>query len=197
MMFPASIGGFQMRILIAALLGAIAMFIWTAIAHIATPLGSIGFSQIPNEAAVLDAMDKSIGAKPGLYFFPWIDPKDPKAMEKSAELEKIYPSGLLLYRPAGAGMGSDMTPMLVKEFIKQFVEALIAAWLVSMIAGGFALRWGAVIAIYVATSIATNVSYWNWYGFPLDYTVAQIVMEIVSGIVAGSAIAWWLGRRTA
>ena len=39
-----------MRILLAGLAGAVAMFIWTSIAHMATPLGTIGFSQIPNEA---------------------------------------------------------------------------------------------------------------------------------------------------
>jgi hypothetical protein len=186
-----------MRILIAALLGAIAMFIWTAVAHMMTPLGSTGFSHMPNETAVLDTMDKSIGDHPGLYFFPWVDPSDAKAMEQSAALEKVHPSGMLLYRPAGKGMDGMPPSMLIREFVKQFVEALIAAWIVSMIAGGFGLRWGAVIAIYVATSIATNVSYWNWYGFPLDYTLAQIAMEVVSGIVAGAAIAWWLSRRAA
>ena len=186
-----------MRLLIAALLGAIAMFIWTAIAHMATPLASMGISQIPNEGPVISAMHTAIGDHAGLYFYPWIDMKDPKAMEKSAAAQKANPHGLLIYNPPGVNIDADMTPMLIKEFIKQFVEALIAAWIVSMIAGGFGLRWGAVIGIYVATSIATNVSYWNWYGFPLDYTLAQIVMEIISGIVAGAAIAWWLGRRTA
>jgi hypothetical protein len=186
-----------MRILIAALLGAIAMFIWTSIAHIATPLGSTGFSQIPNEAAVLHSMDQSISAKPGLYFFPWVDPKDPAAMTKSEALEKANPSGLLLYRPAGGGMDANMTPMLVKEFLKQFVQALIAAWIASMIVGGFTIRWLAVTGVFVSSAIAVNVSYWNWYGFPTDFTMAAIVMELVSGIAAGAAIAWWLGRKPA
>jgi hypothetical protein len=186
-----------MRILLAGLAGAVAMFVWTAIAHLATPLGYTGFSQIPNEAAVLHTMNDSIGAKPGLYFFPWIDPTDPKAMEKSEALEKANPSGLLLYRPTGAGMGSDMTPMLVKEFIKQLAQALIAAWIVSMIAAGFATRVGVVTLIGVSASIATNVSYWNWYGFPLDFTCAAIVTEVVSGLAAGLAIAAVLKPRTA
>ena len=185
-----------MRILVAALLGAIAMFIWTAIAHTVTPLATMGISQIPNETAVMSAMQSSM-SKPGLYFYPWFDAKDPDAMKKSAESQKVKPHGFLIYNPPGVNVDADMTPMLVKEFIKQFAEALIAAWVVSMIAGGFALRWGAVIGIYVATSIATNVSYWNWYHFPMDYTAAQIAMELVSGIVAGAAIAWWLGRRPA
>jgi hypothetical protein len=149
---------------------------------------------MPGEAAVLDTMDKSIGDHPGLFIFPYVAPNDPKMMEKYGALERVHPSGMLLYRPAGKGMEGMPPSMLIKEFIKQFVEALIAAWIASMIVGGFGLRWGVVMGIYVCTAIATNVSYWNWYGFPTDYTVAQMIVELVSGIVAGAAISWWLGR---
>ncbi len=143
-------------------------------------------------------MNDSIGMKGGLYVFPCgRRMSDPKAMEKSAALEKINPSGMLLYRGPGQGMDADMTPMLIKEFLKQFVQALIAAWIVSMIAARFVTRVGVVTAIGISAAIATNVSYWNWYGFPLDFTEAAIVIEIVSAIVAGVAIAAVLPRRTA
>lgn len=184
-----------MRILLAALAGAVAMFVWTAIAHMATPLGREGFSQMPNEQPVLNQMQQSIGDKPGLYIFPWTDPNDPKMMEKYSTLEKTNPSGMLLYRGAGHGMEADMTPMLIKEFLKQFAQCLLAAWVVSMIAASFLTRASVVTAMGVSAAIATNVSYWNWYGFPFDYTMAQIVIEVVSGIVAGLAIAGVLGRR--
>ena len=58
------------RIFLAALLGAIAMFIWTSIAHMALPLGEAGIGEIPNEAAVLSAMQSSIADQAGTYFFP-------------------------------------------------------------------------------------------------------------------------------
>ncbi len=51
------------RIFLAGLLGGIAMFIWTSIAHMALPLGEAGIREIPNEAAVLGAMQSNIGAK--------------------------------------------------------------------------------------------------------------------------------------
>ncbi len=59
-----------MRILIAGILGGIVMFIWTSIAHMALPLGEAGINEIPNESAVLGAMQSSIGDKTGLYIFP-------------------------------------------------------------------------------------------------------------------------------
>ena len=58
------------RLFLAALLGAVAMFIWTSIAHMALPLGEAGIREIPNEAAVLGAMESSIAKKRGLYVFP-------------------------------------------------------------------------------------------------------------------------------
>jgi hypothetical protein len=186
-----------MRILLAGLAGAVAMFVWTAIAHVVTPLGTIGFSQIPNEAAVLQAMDSSIGAKPGLYFFPWVDPSDPKMMEKAAAQEKAHGHGLLVYHGPGQNIDSDMAPMLIKEFLKQLAQALIAAWIVSMITAGFVTRVGVVTLIGVSAGIATNVSYWTWYAFPLDFTLAAIFIEVVSGLVAGLAIAAILKPRTA
>ena len=186
-----------MRILLAGLAGAVAMFVWTAIAHMATPLGAVGFHQMPNEPAVLHTMNDSIGMKQGLYFFPWVDMSDPKAMEKSEALEKTNPSGLLLYRGPGQGMDSDMTPMLIKEFLKQFAQALIAAWIASMIAASFMTRVSAVTGIGISAAIATNVSYWNWYGFPLDFTEAAIIIEVVSAVVAGIAIAAVLPRKMA
>jgi len=186
-----------MRILLAGLAGAVAMFVWTAVAHMVTPLGTVGFHQMPGEQAVLDTMKSSVGDKGGFYFYPWVDPNDPKMMEKAAAAEKANPHGLLLYHAAGQDLDADMTPMLIKEFIKQFVQALIFAWIVSMLVLSFMTRVGAVVAMGVSSAIATNISYWNWYGFPLDYTMAQVTIEIVSALVAGLAIAAVLRNRTA
>jgi len=184
-----------MRILIAAILGAVAMFVWTSIAHVVTPLGQIGFSQIPNESAVMTAMQSSLGNKQGLFFYPWFDAKDPNAMTKSAESQKTLPHGLLIYNPPNVNVDANMGPMLVKEFIKQFAQALFASVIVSFMVGAtFLMRWGTVMLMFASSSIAVNVSYWNWYHFPLDFTLAAITMELVSGIVAGVAIAWWMGR---
>jgi hypothetical protein len=58
------------RTLSAGLLGGIAMYIWTAVAHMALPLGEAGIKQVPNEPAVLSAMRASLGEAHGLYVFP-------------------------------------------------------------------------------------------------------------------------------
>jgi len=186
--------GHRMRILIAGILGGIAMFAWTSVAHMATPLGDTGFSQIQNEAPVLAAMQKSIGDKSGLYFFPWMDRKAPDAMTKYAEVLKTNPSGILLYHPPGAN--TDMTGPLIYEFAKELFEALIAAFLLGWAAiAGFAARTGFVTLIGVGAAISTNASYWIWYRFPSDYTLAQIAIPLIGYVVAGAVIALVLPKK--
>lgn len=185
-----------MRIVIAGLLGAIAMFVWTSIAHIATPLASAGISQMANEPAVLSAMQSGVGGKSGFYFFPWVAPDDPKAMDKQAALMKTNPSGFLIYHPPGAS--TDMTPMLVEEFAKELAQSLIAAFLLSMtMIAGFFRRTLFVTLIGAFAVLGTNVSYWIWYGLPFTYTLAAMTIELVGALAAGLAIAWWFSRRKA
>ena len=83
-----------------------------------------------------------------------------------------------------------MPATLGAEFAKETAQALIAAFLLSLTAiGAYLMRVTFVALIYVSSAIATNVSYWNWYGFPLDYTLGQITIEIVAGLAAGLVIA--------
>jgi hypothetical protein len=97
-----------MRILLAGILGGIAMFIWTSIAHMALPLGEAGINEIPNESAVLSAMQSSIGDKTGLYIFPGLGVgKNATREEKSEAMKQMQqkiaanPSGILMYHPPG------------------------------------------------------------------------------------------------
>jgi len=184
------------RVLIAGILGGIAMYIWSTLAHVVLPLGQVGLSQMPNEAAVLAAAQASNGEKDGLYFFPWVDPKDPQMMQKMDAAIKTNPSGLMLYHPPGHGM-TEMAGPMIMEFLKEVLQALIAAFLVSLAAvRTYFGRVGFVTLIGVAAAITTNISYWMWYGFPADYTLAAVAIELVDYIAASLAIAWWLGRQS-
>lgn len=185
-----------MRILLAGIVGAIAMFVWTSIAHVATPLATIGFSKMANEAPVLAAMKDNVGAKPGLYIFPWVDPNDPKMMEKSAALMKTNPSGLLVYLPPPGH--ADMMPMLFEEFGKELAQSLLAAFLLAFAAlAGYWCRVGFVTALGLFATLGTDTSYWIWYGFPLDYTLAYTSIGLIGAFVAGLVIAFFVKPKAA
>ncbi|HUJ04012.1 MAG TPA: hypothetical protein VLW75_10265 [Rhizomicrobium sp.] len=185
-----------MRILIAGILGAIAMFVWTSIAHVATPLGHIGFSQIPNEVPVVEAMERAIGDHDGLYFFPWVDPSDSRAMQNYAEKTKNSASGFIIYHAPGAS--NDMMKPMIYEFAKELIEALIAAFLVGVAgSAGYAGRVGFVTLVGVTAAISTNASYWIWYKFPCDYTLAYMAITLIGYFVAALVIAAIVRTRQA
>jgi hypothetical protein len=56
---------------------------------------------------------------------------------------------------------------------------------------------GFVLLVGVVAAIATNVPFWNWYGFPGVFTVANLFMEIAGFFFAGLAIALVLKRSPA
>jgi len=176
----------MLRIIIAGLLGGVAMYIWSSLAHVVTPLGTVGVQTIPNEQPVLTAMQGALAGKPGLYMFPAASMKGGDAPG---------PSGLLVYQDKV----NAMTPMtLGREAALELAEGVLAAFLLSMTAlTGYAARAGFVGLLGVTAALATNPSYWIWYRFPTDYTLAAMVILIVGYAVAGLAIAAVLRPKAA
>jgi hypothetical protein len=181
-----------MRILLAGLLGAIAMYVWSTIAHVATPLGTAGISTLPDEQVTMNAVAASMGEEHGFYLFPDMRPGSPGAGNPVKE----GPFGLLVYRPR---VSYALNPAnLITEFATELAEAMIAALLLSWVAlTGYAARVGFVTLVGVVGAITTNVPYWNWYGFPINYTLVYSLIEVVGYVAAGLVIAWLLPPRAA
>ena len=180
-----------MRTSIAGIAGAIAMFIWATVAHTLTPLASIGLQPLPGETAIIATLHQSLGDKPGLYFFPFAG-TDAKAMAAQEAKLKVEAHGLIVYQPPGT---PGVTPRLLSiEFGLELIESILAAVVLSF-AAGFSRRVGMAAMIGVIAGMATNFSYWNWYGFSLDYTLANAFVELMKFVFAGLAIAAVLGWR--
>ena len=177
------------RILIGGLLGGIVVFIWGAIGHVALPLGEMGISAIPDEESVTNALRSSIKEK-GLYFFPGYDKSKPLSeSEQKAWEAKLNagPSGIMVVTPSGA---EAMSPkQLGLELASNVVAALLAAILLSMTNVGFVRRVLFVTLLGAFGWMSISVSYWIWYGFPTDFTVAALVMEVVGWFFAGLVLA--------
>lgn len=171
------------RVFLAGLLGGLAMFAWSSVAHVALPLGQIGIKEIANEPAVLSAMHTSLGEAHGMYFFPGMG-QGQADMKLYDQKLAANPSGILIYHPPGA---QALTPgQLVTEFLTELIESLLAVFLLAQTKlTSFAARLGFVAIAGVIAALATNVSYWNWYGFPATYTVAHMGIEIVGFLSAG------------
>jgi hypothetical protein len=191
-----------MRILLAGILSGIAMFIWTSIAHMALPLGEAGINEIPNESAVLSAMQSNMADKTGLYIFPGLGVgKNATREEKSEAMKQMQqriaanPSGILMYHPPGRPFAFGKS--LAVEFSTEVLQAILVIWLLAQTRiGSFAGRVGFVLIAGILAAITTNVSYWNWYGFPGVYTASYILIEIVGFFLVGMVAALLLRKRS-
>jgi len=190
-----------MKILLAGIFGGIVMFIWTSIAHMALPLGEAGINEIPNESAVLSAMQGNIGDKTGLYIFPGLAVgKNASREEKSEAMKQMQqriaanPSGILMYHPPGRPFAFGKS--LVVEFSTEVLQAILVIWLLAQTRiGSLGGRVGFVLIAGILAAITTNVSYWNWYGFPGVYTASYILIEIVGFFLVGIVAALLLRKR--
>ena len=191
-----------MRIVLAGVLGGIVMFVWTSIAHMALPLGEAGIGEIPNESVVLSAMQSSIGEKTGLYIFPGLRVgKSATRAEKNEAMKQMQqriaanPSGILMYHPPGRQFAFGKS--LAVEFSTEVLQAILVVWLLAQTRiGSFVGRVGFVLIAGILAAITTNVSYWNWYGFPGVYTASYMLIEIVGFLFVGVIAALILRKRS-
>ena len=190
-----------MKILLAGILGGVVMFIWTSIAHMALPLGEAGLREIPNESAVLGAMQNNIGEQTGLYIFPApgvgknaTRQEKNEAMKHMAEKMATNPSGILMYH--GPGRPFTIGKWLGIEFGTELLEAILVVFLLAQTGiASFAGRVGFVLLAGILAALATNLSYWNWYGFPCVYTAGYMFIQIIGFLCVGIVAAFVLGKR--
>jgi hypothetical protein len=192
------------RILFAGLLGAVAMFAWTAIAHMALPLGEAGVQNTTNDESLLSELKSTVKNQDGLYIYPTMGlPPDATHAQQSAAMEKYpeklekNPSGFFIYHPAGS-RPMNMGKFLTIEFVTELCEALIVVWLLAQTRlVSFGGRVAFVTIAGIMAAIATNISYWNWWGFPTVYTASYIFIEVVGFFLVGIVAAIMFRRVTA
>jgi hypothetical protein len=184
-----------MKLTLAALLAAVAIFLWEFVAHMFTPLGEAGLGYLPKPDAVSSSLTSAIGAQPGMYIFPTggvttesSRAEKQKAMERMNEEMKTKPSGLLVYKPAGTEFNFGKS--LAVQFATDLLKALLAVALLAQTRlASFGHKVGFVVLAGVLAALVAHVPYWNWYGFNGTYTISQMVTEIIGFFCAGLVIA--------
>lgn len=183
------------KVLLGGLVGSIVVFVVSSIWHLAPGLGEIGVKPLPQETSVLASLRGAL-PDPGLYFFPAPIASSGKTGEQAkadqaAYLEKFRqgPSGILVYHPGGEEL--QFGKLLIYQFVFGLVGAFLVAWVLALAAG--VTTYGSRVLIVLAITLFGGVMYdlpaWNWYGFPMDYTLAHIASWLVSWGAAGLAMA--------
>jgi hypothetical protein len=177
------------RLTLAAIIGGIVAFLWGAVSHMVLPIGKMGLRSLPSEASVLATLQGSV-PEPGLYFFPGMDFSRSMTPEEETAWQERYrsgPAGLLVYRPKG---GEAMSPWkLLTELLSSVLAAGAAAFVVAPMAASYGRRVLATACMGLFAWFSMSLSYWNWYGFPTDFIVAEGIDQVAGWFLAGLAIA--------
>ena len=184
------------KLLVASILGGIALFIWGGLSHMVLGLGEIGIKELPNEEPVLSALKTNI-PESGFYFFPGMGRADgmTKEQQQATQDKRMAagPSGIMIYNPGGE---LAMSPTkLITELITDIICAFLAGWLLirafaSLI--GFGQRVAFVAVTGLLAGIAVEVPYWNWYCFPTNYMLAAMADQVIGFTLVGMVLAWRL-----
>jgi hypothetical protein len=176
------------------------MFIWNFVAHDLLPLGEMGVKVMTNEDAVTGALQTNLGDTPGFYIFPsgGLTPgatgeQRQAAMKKAEEQMAAGAAGVLIYRPKRI---FNFPKRLVIQCATDVAEALLAVFLLAQTRiRGFGGKVGFVLTAGILAAITTNVPYANWYGFPKDFTIGQMSIQILGFLLVGVVAALTLPKR--
>lgn len=186
-----------MRIVTAGLIGGLVMFVWGVLAHMVLPLGEVGMRLPVAENVVLSALPQGLGDQPGVYLVPSLDPakmSDQAAVKAYSVKSLASPYAFVVYQPQGTDLAA-MGPQIGVQWASDTSAALLLAFVMGLAGLSFARRLAIAVVAAAFAWLSLLVPYWNWYRFPLDFTVAALIEQAVGWLLAGVAIAWWIGRQ--
>jgi hypothetical protein len=166
------------------------------VAHMALGLGNHGIHQPIHEDTVLSSLHQGLGDQAGVYLLPSFDPNkwsDPSAKTAYQQKAVVSPYALVVYLPQGEDM-TKMGPQLLRQWASDTLSSLALAFLMGLAALGFAKRMAIAVAAPIFAWFSVLVPYWNWYRFPVSFTWAALIEQVIGWLLAGAVMAWWLGR---
>src|SRR2546430_9211905 len=84
------------------------------------------------------------------------------------------------------------------EFATELIESLLAVFLLAQTGiRGFGGKVGFILTAGILAAIATNVPYWNWYGFPRGYTAGYMLTQVIGFLLVGIVAALIMRPREA
>ena len=154
--------------------GTAVLFVWGAISWMALPWHNMTMKKIGNEPEFAQYVIHNFGSG-GVYFMP----STPHAMGGPMVLASIAPEGA---RPMGQAMAIAMLIQIAAAFLVSFLvyEGNVRK---------YRDRVGCVVVFALAAGFVCFLPNWNWWCFPTQYTIVNMMDLVIGWFLAGLAIA--------
>lgn len=173
------------KLIIAALVGGLILFIWQFISYAAINIHSNTQQYSPNQDKILEFLDENL--EEGFYFLPNVAPGEDEmeAMEKA--LGKPW-AQVYFHKEMTNTMGFN----LVRGFLIDLLAAGLMAWLLLKM-GNPSFQTIIISCLAVGLIGYLNFPYLNsiWYETP---TLSELVDAVVSWGLTGVWFGWWLRK---
>ncbi|MFT7525543.1 MAG: hypothetical protein ACI9LY_000679 [Arenicella sp.] len=161
----------------AAAFAAIVLFIWNSISWTVLPWQDLDVHQFTDQAEVMQSLLDHAPAS-GIYYIPGDD----------AAYTPSTPTAFVNVLKEGYQVGMEW--MMIVGLLTNFLFALVAVSLLGRTSGlSFKQRVGFVTGIGLVIGLAGNLPHWNWFGFPILYTLVQIMDSVIMWFLAGLVLA--------
>ena len=179
-------------------LAGLVLFFWGWISHEILPLGEAGMRSLPaaGEGAIVAAMRSALKER-ALYAFPSIDRNEMKKPEvRKAWFDRYLagPSGIIAFDPrpgSHTSSGTYVARLFGTELACNLLAALIGALLLAHLPAsvGYGRRVALAAALGLLATLEVEAGYWNWFGFPTTYFLAQVADHTIGWLLAGLVLA--------
>ncbi len=189
------------KIIIAALLAAIAVFAWEALSWTVLGWHENGFRTFRNEDAVAEVIKANATSGQGIYLLPAMD--EPSAVateeEKKAHLKRqqdAVETGPYVYAVIRPGRGEiSMGMNMTLSFVRSFICALLVAGLMSQLTAFYPGRVGFAAALGLFAGLTSDLPMWIWFEAPGRDVMVNIADHLIAWIIGGAVLGLFVGRE--
>jgi hypothetical protein len=183
------------RAIIAALIGAIILFVYQALSWTVLPVHKDFSRYSKNQDAALSALSANL-KRGGVYFLPGLPPgaSSKEHEEQTAKMEG-KPWAIVEYHPS---YHNDMTTSMIKGLLINFFAVLVVALTLNYGAfNSFRSRFLVAAGFLVFAIFMSRLTDWNWWQTPVHALTGEIIDMVVMGLLLGVWMGWFMGRDRA
>ena len=191
-----------MRIALGTILGAIVLFVWSALAWMVIPWPGEPLRGFTNEDAVVQTIKANV-PRSGNYLLPMevkrtsgMTDEQYRTAVQNAENRMIQ--GPMIFASVRLEPMGSMARYMVIGFITDVIAVLLACILrLQTNAASYPARVGFVAGLGILIFVGGHLDEWNWWGFSNAYMLMQFGVIVIGWILAGLVISIFVRGRAA
>ena len=179
----------MIRNALSVIAGGMLAFIWSSLSWMVLPWHQPTMNVFENEESV-GAMIKEAAPKAGIYTYPgWTDDAE--------DMKKKHGEGPYVFASiVPGGVGVEMGRMMFNGILISVLGSAFLLILMLVLPPGTSWKQKALVGIVAAifVSLVPPLLNWNWWHFPMPFTIVAILDGIVAWSIAAIAIALIISR---